>query len=345
MIIRFYDLEKADDLKKRMIFFLDLENFRNFEALNLTFDAPSVIFTGANGQGKTSVLEAIFFLANLRSFRTVKIREMQKLGTDFFHLACTLACEKWNTRLEFENTVPRRLKVDGIPISRSSDFTGRMQTIAFLPNDSDIIGGTSLLRRRFFDMFISMLDKSYFAALQQYSAALKERNFMLRAPSCNMDVLRSYHPILAENGCLIMKKRLDYMNLLMESMRSIFHEIRPEFHSFSIRMRFAKDVDSVQSYMEKLDSHYEYDKLHGFTAIGPHMDDFDFIVNDKSLRIYGSNGQKRIASFALKMAEFDIVGSKEESRKNTIVIVDDATGDLDYRTKSAFFEKIQTAGQ
>ena len=325
-----------------MIQRLTLENFRNFGSLDLSFDSSSVIISGSNGKGKTSVLEALFFLSNLRSFRTLKINEMKKLGTDSFRIACTVSGEKWNTNLEVQYNAAniRQLKMDGISVSRSSEFAGKFKTIAFLPDDSSIIGGTSQIRRRFLDMFISMVDHSYFAALQQYSAALKVRNYLLKADSTDRDVLNSYHPILAENGAAIVRKRNEYIHILKDSMRMILSEIRPEFQSFTIRMKGNRETENADSFLEKLNTKLEYDKARGFTTIGPHLDDFDFIANDKNLRIYGSNGQKRITSFALKMAEFDIVGGK-----NTIVIIDDATGDLDYRTKNLFLEKIQTAGQ
>lgn len=325
----------------QMISRILLENFRNFSSLDLKFESPSVIVSGANGQGKTSVLEAVFYLANLRSFRTVKTAELRKLGTESFRLACELTGGKWNTYLELEAAQTRRLSVDGVPVSKASDFTGRVNTIAFLPDDNNIIGGTSLLRRRFFDMFISSVDKEYFTALQQYSSALKVRNFLLRSEKYDPEILRSYHPILAQNGSMIVQKRNLYAKLLTDSMRQIFERIRPEIAKFSVRMRASKDTEDPSSFLNRLESRIEYDRTRGFTAAGPQLDDFDFIANDKNLRIYGSNGQKRIASFALKMAQFDIVSP----RGNTVVIVDDATGDLDYRTKNAFFEKIQTAGQ
>ncbi len=324
-----------------MIKKLSLENFRLFQQLELSFDFSSVIISGANGQGKTSVLEAIFYLANLRSFRTVKNTEMRKLGADSFRLSAVSG--KWNTRLELEYGQTRKLKLDGIPVSKASDFTGKIRTIAFLPDDNAIIGGTSLLRRRFFDMFISMLDSQYFSALQQYSSAVKIRNFLLRSEKYDPEVLKSYHPVIAENGAVIVQKRAVYTKILTDAMRHIFERIRPEFHAFSVRMRYGKDTMQYETFLQKLEEKTEYDRQRGFTGIGPHLDDFDFVANDRNLRIYGSNGQKRITSFALKMAQFDLASANHT--ENTVVIVDDATGDLDYRTKNAFFEKIQTAGQ
>ncbi len=324
---------------------LSLENFRIFEALSLHFDDPSVVISGSNGQGKTSVLEAIFFLASLRSFRTSRLREMRRIGSDSFRLACELDGGRWNTTLAVESGETRKLMLDGVPVCKASDFTGRVNTIAFLPDDPAIISGAALLRRRFFDMFISMLDREYFTALQLYSGALKQRNYLLRMPGCDEQILQSYHPIIAENGSLIVQKRREYVRMLSEFMRNILAEIRPEFKNFSIRMRYSRECENMQTYLDRLNSKVQSDTEKGFTAIGPHLDDFDFTANEKNLRIYGSNGQKRIVSFAMKMAEYDIVASHSENGKNTIVIVDDATGDLDYKTKNAFFEKIRNAGQ
>lgn len=330
-----------------MISALNLENFRLFESLSLSFDSRSVIFSGANGQGKTSILEAIFYLSNLRSFRTARIREMRRLGSSFFRISGVVSREKWRSNLEIEqeNTLPKKLKIDGVPVTRASDFSGSFRTIAFLPDDIGIVSGTSRVRRRFLNMFISMLDKEYFIALQQYCAALKNRNILLRIPSSDPEILKSYHPVLAQNGFFIQKKREAYLKLLTDSMKGILTEIRPEFKNFSILKRSPHDPDSPSDYRKRLDDRIAYDRESAFTTTGPHLDQFDFIASGRNLRIYGSTGQKRIIAFALKMAEFDIACTREESRKNTVVLVDDATHDLDYRTRNAFFERIQTAGQ
>lgn len=330
-----------------MISALTLENFRLFKSLSLSFDSRAVILSGANGQGKTSVLEALFYLSNLRSFRTSRVREMCRLGAGSFRMSCAISMGKWDSLLEVEqeNTVPKKLRIDGVPTARASDFSGRFRTIAFLPDDIGIISGTSRVRRRFLDMFISMLDKEYFIALQHYSTALKNRNFLLRSPSFDPETLKSFHPALAENGFFILKKRGSYLKLLADAMKGILAEIRPEFKTFTILRRAANDPVSADDFQKRLDSRIEYDRQSAFTTTGPHLDQFDFAAGGKNLRIYGSNGQKRIAAFALKMAAFDIACAREESRKNTAVLVDDVTRDLDYRARNAFFERIQTAGQ
>ena len=319
---------------------LKLENFRNFSGASLSFQSRSVIFRGANGQGKTSLLESIFFIANLRSFRTSQTREIKKIGSQSFRLGVSIKRnEKWNTRLELEAGNIRSLKIDGLPVSKASDFTGRIKTIAFLPDDPFIINGPSQLRRRFFDMFICMLDREYFTALQHYSSALKSRNFILKSRNLNRDILLSYNSLLASSGEKIIKLRLRYSQLLSDGMKNILAEIRPELADFRIRMRYAKETEDRESFMKKLEADFSRDVQKGFTTFGPHLDDFDFIVDEKSLRFYGSRG------LCLKLVELEIVKMNSPSDNDTVVLVDDATGDLDVKAKFSFLSKIAMAGQ
>ncbi len=326
---------------------LKLENFRNFSGTGLSFHADSVIFQGANGQGKTSLLESIFFLANLRSFRTSQTREIRKIGSQSFRLGVNIRRHgTWNTRLDLEAGAVRSLRIDGVSISRASEFTGRIKTIAFLPDDPLIINGPSVLRRRFFDMFVCMLDREYFTALQQYSSALKSRNFILKNRNLNRDILFSYDTLLAASGQRIVALRLKYAALLSDAMRLILAEIRPELADFKIRMRHVSETAERESFLKKLESDFAKDAQKGFTSFGPHLDDFEFICDGKLLRLYGSRGQCRMASLCLKLAELEIVKNASSSGvEDTVVLVDDATGDLDEKSKFSFLSKIADAGQ
>ena len=203
-----------------MIQSLQLKNFRNFEDAKISFDSRSVIFCGTNGAGKTSLLESLFYIANLRSFRTNRIQEMKRLGTDGFQISIA-ACNKNNLTSHFEVTIgsdDRSLKIDGNVICKASDFTGRYNTISFLPDDPEIITGPSSVRRRFLDMFISMTDREYFVELQQYMAALRIRNALLRKENADPDILQAYHPVLAQHGAQILKKRFLYIRILTDFM-------------------------------------------------------------------------------------------------------------------------------
>lgn len=325
---------------------LKLENFRNFSRSDLQFTSDAVFFEGGNGQGKTSLLEAVYYLANLRSFRTVKINEMKKLGSPSFHL--TLEFRKrqgWKSTLEVDAGQIRTLTADRVPVGKASDFTGKIKTVAFLPDDPLIVSGPSPLRRRFFDMFISMLDRAYFLELQNYSQALRSRNILLKSRSCNMDILRSYSAVLAASGSEIVRKRGKYLKLISELMRNLFAELYPSLSNFSLRMDYIRETEDRNSYFEKAERDLQRDLQRGFTTFGPHLDDFDFIFDEKPMRSFGSRGQCRMTSLILKLAELDAVRQADGALQDTVVLVDDATADLDLRAREAFLEKIRTAGQ
>ena len=328
-----------------MVNSLFLQNFRLFESVSLQFEAPSVFLCGSNGQGKTSLLEALFYLANLRSFRTSRTSEMIRLHAPSAVIGSSVSFRDWSRQLAVELGETRKLVIDGKHVTRASEFAGSFNTVTFLPDDPEIITGRSQVRRKFLDMFISMLDRGYFTALQAYYSGVKNRNCLLRMKDANDDVIRSYHPALAKYGSEIIQAREIHLRVLSDFMRNVLSDLKPELADMQLKMRTVHELSDPKIFEEKLDKNLAKDRLNGYTTTGPHLDDFDFIVDEKSLKLYGSRGQCRATSFALKEAEFDIVKNHSISKDNTVVIVDDATGDLDRKTQDAFYHKISSAKQ
>jgi len=328
-----------------MVNSLMLQNFRSFESVSLHFDEPSVFLCGSNGQGKTSLLEALFYLANLRSFRTSRTSEMIRLHAPSAVIGASVSFRDWSRQLAVELGETRKLIIDGKHVTRASEFAGSFNTVTFLPDDPEIIMGRSQVRRKFLDMFISMLDHGYFIALQTYYNGIKNRNCLLRMKDANDDVIRSYHPALAKYGAEIVQAREIHLRILSDFMRNILSELKPELADMQLKLRTIHELSDPKIFEEKLERNLDRDRMNGYTTIGPHLDDFDFIADGKSLRLYGSRGQCRATSFALKEAEFDIVKNHSMSKDNTVVIVDDATGDLDKKTQEAFYHKISDAKQ
>ena len=328
-----------------MVNSLVLQNFRLFESVSLRFDAPTVFLCGSNGQGKTSLLEALFYLANLRSFRTSRTSEMIRLHAPSAIVGASVSFCNWSRQLAVEIGETRKLVVDGKHVARASEFAGSFNTVTFLPDDPEIITGRSQVRRKFLDMFISMLDHGYFTALQTYYNGVKNRNCLLRMKDAGNDVIRSYHPALAKYGAEIVRAREIHIRILSDFMRNILEDLKPELADLQLKLRTIHELSDPKIFEEKLERNLEKDRLNGYTTTGPHLDDFDFIADGKSLKNYGSRGQCRATSFALKEAEFDIVKNHSMSKDNTVVIVDDATGDLDKKTQEAFYYKISEAKQ
>lgn len=329
-----------------MIKQLTLSNFRAFESAALPFSSNSVVFIGDNGQGKSTLLEAIYLLSNLRSFRTSNLKELRRVGSESFSASCEISRSgSWTTKLEFRaDSVSKQLRVDGIPVSKASDFARKFKAVAFLPDDPILVSGPSQMRRRFMDMFISMVSQDYFVSIQKYFSALKSKNFMLKSGRFDAAVMASFDSVMASSGARVNKERRFFISKLSELMGANASEIRPELSKMKLKLKCPPEYDSEESFLERLNKDLQKDKAKGFASFGPHLDDFEISVESKNLRNYGSRGQCRIAALCLKLAEFELVSSSGGGSE-AIVMVDDSTGDLDQRAKDAFYKRVSKAGQ
>lgn len=329
-----------------MIKSLTLSNFRGFESASLSFNSNSIVLIGENGQGKSTLLEAIYLLSNLRSFRTSNMKEMRRIGTDVLSASCDiLRTGAWTTKLELKaDSVSKQLKVDGIPVSKASDFVRKFKTVAFLPDDPILVSGPSQMRRRFMDMFISMVSQDYFLLIQRYFSALRSKNFMLKSGKFDEEVMKSFDSVMASAGARVNKERRFFISKLSGIMAQNAAEIRPELSSIKLKLKCPIEYDSEETFYERIDKDLQKDRLKGFASFGPHLDDFEISVDSKNLRNYGSRGQCRIAALCLKLAEFELVMASS-SGSDAVVLVDDSTGDLDQRAKDAFYGRMAKAGQ
>lgn len=328
-----------------MIERLILSNFRNYQSQDIKFGGKVNILTGENGQGKTNVLEAIYFLSFLRSFRTSCIDDLKKIGTAGFYLGAGLLSEKWNRLIEVENFDKKSLRIDKLPVKKSSDFIVLIKPIVFSHEDIKFITGTAKTRRRNLDIFISLLNKNYFSDLQNYVVALKSRNFMLRLAEKDLKVIESYEPMLASYGEKIFLERYRVISLLEEKADKIIKEIKG--NEFSLKIKYFSRIkfeDSNRDYiLRHMAQERQRDIKKGYSGVGPHLDDVELYLNNRSLKSFGSIGECRIASLCLKLAESEIITEKDN--QTSIALVDDVSGELDAKTKDAFYKTIDRFSQ
>jgi len=322
---------------------LELKNFRNFETAGFELGGSSVVFSGANGKGKTSALEAVYFVSTLRSFRTSRIRELKRMGSRGFEVKLTARRKSGlKTELRIEDYNERLLFVGENPVRRASEFADQFKCVAFLPDDPVIVTGSPVIRRRFLDMFLCMLDRGYFLALQKYAAALKARNYLLKSGKTDRKLLSAYAVLLAGSGTEIVNRRIQILAKLEEKVIRILAELRPEISGFKITSRHSPETLEQDAFLLKLEQTVEKDIERYATLTGPHVDDFDLLADRKPLRYYGSRGQCRMVSLALKLAELEMAS---EGNQGIVVLVDDAVADLDRRAKEAFLTALQSAEQ
>lgn len=315
---------------------LTLHNFRNVARGSYGFSASRVLFLGPNGAGKSNLLEAIGFLSVLRSFRGAPAREMVKLDEHDFTIAAKLDCGAYRKQLAVrESPAGRELFEERKPVRRSSDFIRNFRTVVFAPEDRMIVAGGASYRRRFFDMLISVLEPKYFTALGDCNRALKQRNRALRAGGKGVAY---FDPVLAESAGVLTAFRREYAAMLEKEVNKLL----AARGVFGVRCRFSAPEDAGE-YLKLLGAERARELRRGATLCGPHLDDFEFLLDGKELRRCGSNGQIRLVSLYLKLAEFALI--RRLAELPVLVLADDVTGELDAENTRRFFELTRMADQ
>ncbi len=323
-----------------------LRNFRSYQELSLKSLGRSNIFIGRNGQGKTNLLEGIFFLSILRSFRTSQTGDLRKIGTSGFCLGAELVSEKNSVKfVEAEYFDRRKLRIDRNPVGKASDFIHNFRTAVFSPSDILIVTGGSSGRRRFLDMYISSVFPEYMPSLQEYVFALQNRNACLRLGRGKIAEAKAFEPILAEKGCAIVRFRQEIIRKLSEHVSELMKEISGLQKEFILKYPVQKGTSSAEEYMERFNNERDREFIRQYSTFGPHLDDFEFIYDGKTLRNFGSTGQCRLASLCLKLASVRIMRDSRLNDTGIVALVDDVTGELDMHTKKSFYNVLKGADQ
>lgn len=317
---------------------LKLQNFRNAERAAYRFSAPRVLLLGPNGAGKSNLLEALGFLSVLRSFRGAPVREMVMLEKHDFALAARIDCGKFRKLISLRERIGggRELFEERRPVARASDFIRNFRTVVFAPEDRMIVAGGAAHRRRFFDMLISVLEPKYFSALGSCNRALKQRNKALR--SAGGRGAAYFDPVLAESAAVLTAFRREYAAMLEKEVNRLMTP--PE--RFAVRCRFSAP-ESSDEFLRLLARERDKELRRGATLYGPHLDDFELVLDGKPLRGCGSNGQIRLMSLYLKLAEFALI--RRLAELPVLVLADDVTGELDAANQRRFLELTQVADQ
>ncbi len=335
---------------------LKLLHFRNYERCEINFQPGVNILLGSNAQGKTNLLEAVYYLALLRSFRTTQISNLKQWQQDGFYLEgnCRYKDDRILT-LSVSYGTERKLAVNGIPVHKTSEFITRFICTTFIPEDLEIVKGGAVLRRRFLDIALSQLSTSYLRDLQQYSNALRSRNIMLKQPGkYPRNTVTAYDFMLVEKGIEIeyaRKKFVEKLNLaLLEQSLLFFGERKVLTVKYISGMAASGKLspmagdDAKEIYREILQRNYERDCRDGCTRYGPHRSEMNCLLSGNHLGNFGSEGECRIAALALRFACLKIMQLELEQQDITL-IVDDVLGELDQHHREVFLHQLEHCGQ
>lgn len=322
----------------------DVRDFRNLAHVELAPPADGLVLVGENGQGKTNLLESIYYLQILRSARGARDQDLVRFGADTFHIGATVETDtRHEIGIGFERATKRkRARIDGVVPERLSDALGALPSVMFSPNDVELVAGSPAARRRYLDIMLALTARGYLNALQQYRAALARRNAALR------DVARTgrgseasvavWEPALAEHGALLWTERRAWAASVADRFAELCREIGEPGR---VRLRYASSIngsdDLAHSLAVALAEKRPHDLRRGLTHVGPHRDDMTITMSGtdatpRDLRTFGSAGQQRSAAIALRMLE--AATFRERTGRAPLFLLDDPFAELDAKRAS-----------
>ena len=337
---------------------LGVRDFRNLANVELAPPADGLVVVGDNGQGKTNLLEAIYYFQILRSARGARDQDLVRFGADAFHLAASVDTDRCHEiGVGFERATKRkRVRLDGDVPERLSDALGALPSVMFSPADVELIAGSPAARRRFLDIVLALTTPGYLTALQRYRAALVRRNAALResarAARASMASVAVWEPALAEHGAVLMRERLAWVASVAESFDRLCREIGETSH---VRLRYSSALDRADvgadalapALATALDAKRAHDVKRGLTHVGPHRDDLSITIaagdaTARELRTFGSAGQQRTAAIALRMLEARTFG--ERTSRTPVFLLDDPFAELDVRRSANVLSLLSRDG-
>lgn len=321
---------------------LRVQNFRTHSDFILEIGEKSTLISGANGSGKTSLLEAIYFALQGTSFRSSDKEILRNDGSSWFRIDLKDSRDSLRTII-FNNAVQKSKKqflVDGNKKARLNANL-RIPVVLFEPDDLQLLSGSPTRRRNFLDYFLSQIFPSFQLALTRYNKALKQRNNLLKRDNVSKDELFPWNLMLAEYGAEIISKRQDFLELLNSKIEEVYFEISGV--KDEIEIDYLGEKVSKNEILAILSENIERDKILGYTNFGPHKHDIQFIFNKKPAQNVASRGENRSLVLALKFIETDIL--TDLTSKRPIVLLDDVFSELDddrQKLLTKHFSKYQT---
>lgn len=319
---------------------LELENIRNYKNLEISFDKGTTILYGDNAQGKTNILEAIYLSATTKSFKGSKDKEIISFEGSEGHIRTYLVKNDENFRIDMHlrgnNT--KGIAINLEKIKKAADLIGLLNVVSFSPEDLNIIKEGPAYRRRFADMELCQLDNFYIYNLNNYNKIVNQRNQLLKDIYFNpslKDTLNIWDNQLISYGSKIIERRYQFTDQLNEIIKDI--HLKLSGGKENIEIIYEPDV-VCEEYEHKITANQDKDIKSKITSVGPHRDDFAFLVNGIDIRKFGSQGQQRTAALSLKLAEIEIV--KKITKDVPVLLLDDVLSELDSNRQNYLLESI-----
>lgn len=319
---------------------IELQNFRNYEDLEIHFDHGTNILYGDNAQGKTNILESAYVSGTTKSHKGSRDKDMIRFGETESHIRTIVEKNEMTYQIDMhlKKNRSKGIAVNRVPIKKASELFGILNIVFFSPEDLYMIKNGPSERRRFLDSEICQLDKIYLSDLTKYNKTLNQRNKLLK------DIV--FHPELENTlsvwdmqliayGKRIIKRRTQFVNELNEIVFDIHKKISG--NKEELVLKYEPDIE--ESFFEdELNRSKVRDMKYCQTSVGPHRDDISFYIGDVDIRKFGSQGQQRTSALSLKLAEIELV--KKCIHDTPVLLLDDVLSELDSNRQNYLLNSI-----
>jgi DNA replication and repair protein RecF len=322
---------------------LTLRGFRNLADLDRELPPAGAALLGHNGQGKTNLLEALYYPVLCRSFRGALDGDVTCFGGLGFHVSVAVrdgdVVRELSTGYQ-AGTRRKRIAVDGGDVERVQDVVGTWVAVAFLPSDTALASGPAVERRQYLDRMLALADREYLTALGRYRAALAQRNSALRQH--RPELARAFDRPLAEAGARVTRGRLAWSTTAAERFGAALADLE-ETGAATLTYQGRSELAEPEAWTDALERARGADEARRTTTVGPHRDDVVLSIGGRPLRLFGSTGQQRSAAVALKLVE---IATLEDGRgSEPALLLDDVFAELDRTRQRRLAERLMGRGR
>lgn len=328
---------------------LKLSDFRSYDYLDLDLKKGINVIKGKNAQGKTNIIEAVYYFSTLKSHRFVNDRELIKENKEKAIVRAEFFSKRENSiKYVINKGSKRELYKNNVEIQRS-DFLGAFNSVLFSPEDLNLIKGDKEERRKFIDTDILQIRPNYYNIIRKYNNILLNRNKILKETKNkeNDEILFDvYTKNLVKYGSEVCLYRSLYIERLKETAKKIYKEISNDKRELEIKYKTSFEIENCEDkkeifekFQKETQKAKEEEFLRRTTVVGPHRDDIEFLLDKKNAKIYASQGQQRTIILSLKLSELLFI--KECTGENPILLLDDILSELDKERQEKLFKYVK----
>ena len=316
---------------------LRLRDFRNYARMDADFAPGFHLLLGDNAQGKTNILEAIYLVATLRSFRGVGGAQMIRHGQKGYFIGSQIIGQNRHETKMYWSARERSLSLDGRPVRKLTDYLGTLRTVVFCTEDLLLVKGPARARRRFMDLLLSQTHPTYLPLLQRYMRALRSRNALLKSSLQDPVALESFSRELVTAGEELIRLRRELAPKFSPLARLAYRRISNDAEE--LRLEYLPSVKNDLAV--ELAQSRGRERTYRSTLIGPHRDDLQLLLNERPVAQFGSEGQKRSLAIALKTAQAEYLTGLLGAPP--VLLIDDVMGELDLKRRSGLMPLLERA--